>query len=158
MQKNTIDKQLKTKMKDFKELSLPMKLVSSFALSYYFFLFVLALLSLVFNQYVLDSKYYNIDDPSKSNDVLQLVLNLLITTCCIVSLILIFMKKKWGKWCFLVSTLVLIVYQLITTGTDVWSRYAIELLVMILITGLRVFQRPAKTTELGATEEIIESK
>lgn len=156
MQKDTINKQLKTKMKDFKELSLSMKLVSSFALSYYFFLFVLALLSLIFNQYVLDSKYYKLEELSKTNDILQLVLHLFITTCCIVSLGLIFMKKKWGKWCFLVSTLILIAYQLITTGTEVWSRYVIEILIMMLITGLRVLRRPAKTAELEVNEEIIE--
>ena len=137
-----IDKQLKTKMEDFKELSLSMKLVSSFALSYYFFLFVLSLLALVFNHYVLDSKYYNIEELSKTNDILQLALHLFITTCCIVSLILIFMKKKWGKWCFLIATILLVTYQFITTGTDVWSRYVIEILIVVLITGLRLFRLP----------------
>lgn len=154
-----IEEQIESGIQDFKRLSLGMKLITSFALSYYFFLFVMILLALIFNRYLFDSKYYNLaTSESMGLDIFHLVLILGITTFCIVSLILIFLKKKWGKWLFAAATVLLIVYQLTTTGFDSVIRYFIEIFILIAVVGIRFFVKPLKTLKAKKLENEAESE
>lgn len=145
MKKQKIEKQIESGIQDFKRLSLGMKLITSFALSYYFFLFVLIFLALIFNRYLFDSKYYDLaTSESMGLDIFHLVLILGITTFCIASLILIFLKKKWGKWLFATATTLLITYQLATSGLDSMLRYIIEIFILLVVSGVRIFRKPLK--------------
>ena len=138
-------RQKESKIFDLKpELTLAMKLAATFAITYYGLLFLLEVFMLVMNQYSLDSYYLGeylggdevLEDQSK--DFVYLIIETLLSGLMIFSLILIFLKKTGGKAFFVGFSILLIAFQLYTSGVHPWVKYALEVLMVLIIAPIRV--------------------
>ncbi|MBR6878266.1 MAG: hypothetical protein IKM95_02640 [Bacteroidales bacterium] len=122
------------------ELTLAMKLAAAFAITYYGMLFLFEVLTLVFLHYSIDSYYLGSDSAAEigSRNLVFLIIELVLSGLLVFSLIQIFRKKEYGKAIFVVVTLILIVFQLWTTGIHPWVKYALEVLTVLLIAPLKI--------------------
>ena len=122
------------------ELTLAMKLAATFAITYYGMLFLFEILTLVFFHYSIDSYYLGLEDAAKneSRNFVFLIIELVLSGLLVFSLIQIFRKKEYGKAIFVGVTLILIVFQLWTTGIHPWVKYALEVLTVLLIAPVKV--------------------
>ena len=121
------------------ELTLAMKLAATFAITYYGLLLIFEIVAMVFSRYFFDSYYFNQGEMDLGSwefvvQVIQLVLSVLLVW----SLIRIFRKKAFGKAIFVSSSILLIVFQFIVTGLVPWLKYALEILMVLIIAPLRV--------------------
>lgn len=121
------------------EMTLPMKLAASFAITYYGFLLVFAIITVIFSQYYIDSYYFNeANFKQDKSELLTPILQLAILITLVFSLIQIFRKKNHGKAIFVLASIILIIFQFVTTGFVPWMKYALEVLMVLIITPLRV--------------------
>jgi Na+-driven multidrug efflux pump len=121
------------------ELTQPMRLAASFAITYYGFLLVFAIITVIFSQYYIDSYYYNEANVKQNkSELLVPILQLVLLITLVFSLIQIFRKKNHGKVIFVVGSILLIVFQFVTTGSDPWMKYALEALLVLIIAPIRV--------------------
>jgi len=121
------------------EMTLPMKLAASFAITYYALLLVFAIITVIFSQYYIDSYYYNETNVKQDkSELLTPILQLALLVTLVFSLIQIFRKKNHGKAIFVLTSLVLIVFQLVTSGFIPWMKYALEILMVLIIAPIRV--------------------
>lgn len=119
-----------------RRLTLGVKLVGTFAITYYSFYF---LLLTIFGVY-----YSSVYDPAYSQETLfksMLMSSLLwfIVGMIVVSLILLFCGKRYGKYIFMIFTIILIVYQLLTSESHIWFIYLLELMMFLIMAPLKVF-------------------
>ena len=134
-------KQKESKIFDLKpKLTLAMKLAATFAITYYGLLFLYEVLTLVLYHYSLDSYYLRNGEvlENKSKDFIYLIAEVLLTGLLVFSLILIFRKKVKGKAFFAGFSILLIAFQLYTSGVHPWIKYALEVLMMLIITPVRM--------------------
>ena len=121
------------------EMTLPMKLAASFAITYYGFLLVFAIITVIFSQYYIDSYYFNeANFKQDKSELLTPILQLILLITLVFSLIQIFRKKNHGKAIFVVASILLIIFQFVTTGFVPGMKYALEVLMVLIITPLRV--------------------
>ena len=121
------------------ELTQPMRLAASFAITYYGLLLVFAIITVVFSQYYIDSYYYNeASFKQDKSELLTPIIQLALLTILVFSLIQIFRKKNHGKVLFVIASILLIVFQLVTTGFVPWMKYALEALMVLIIAPIRV--------------------
>ena len=122
------------------ELTLAMKLAATFAITYYGMLFLFQVLTLVFYHYSLDSYYLGSEGAAEneSRNFVFLVIELVLSGLLVFSLIQIFRKKVYGKAIFVGITIILILFQLWTTGVHPWVKYALEVLTVLLIAPVKV--------------------
>lgn len=121
------------------ELTQPMRLAASFAITYYGLLLVFAIITVVFSQYYIDSYYYNeANFKQDKSELLTPIIQLALLTILVFSLIQIFRKKNHGKVLFVIASILLIVFQLVTTGFVPWMKYALEALMVLIIAPIRV--------------------
>ena len=121
------------------EMTLPMKVAASFAITYYSFLLVFAVITVIFSQYYIDSYYYNETNfKQDKSELLTPILQLVLLLTLVFSLIQIFRKKNHGKAIFVLASILLIVFQLVTTGFIPWMKYALEALMVLIIAPIRV--------------------
>ena len=121
------------------EMTLAMKLAASFAITYYGLLLVFEIFTVVYRRYYFDAVYLNQEELSlRSRDFLIQITQLALSFILVFSLIQIFRKKVYGKAIFVLSTLVLIVFQFIATGPFPLLKYILELLMLLFIAPLRV--------------------
>jgi len=116
-----------------------MKLAASFAITYYGLLLLFAIITVVFSQYYIDSYYYN--EANAKQDTTELItpiLQLALLITLVFSLIQIFRKKNQGKAIFVLASILLIIFQLVTTGFVPWMKYALEALMVLIIAPIRV--------------------
>ena len=117
------------------EMTLPMKVAASFAITYYTFLLIFAIITVIFSQYYIDSYYYNETNfKQDKSELLTPILQLVLLLTLVFSLIQIFRKKNHGKAIFVLASILLIVFQLVTTGL----KYALEALMVLIIAPIRV--------------------
>lgn len=119
-----------------RKLTLGVKLVGTFAFTYYLIYF---LLLTVFGYY-----YRSVYDPAYSGETLfqtMLMSAILwaIVGMIVVSLILLFRRKRYGKYLFMIFTMILIGYQLVTAENHIWAIYAIEFMMLLVMAPLKVF-------------------
>lgn len=121
-------------------LTFGMELAASFALTYYALMFLYYVLAAVFYRYSIDFYYLGRQSvyQNKYIDILVLGAGLLLSTILVLSLILILCKKTYWKAVFVITSLILIVYQLFTTSFHPWMKYAIEVLMVLVITPIRI--------------------
>ena len=113
------------------ELTQPMRLAASFAITYYGLLLIFAIITVIFSQYYIDSYYYNeANIKQDKSELLTPILQLLLLTTLVFSLIQIFRKKTHGKVIFVIASILLIIFQLVTTGFVPWMKYALEVLMV----------------------------
>jgi len=121
------------------ELTQPMRLAASFAITYYSLLLVFAIITVIFSQYYIDSYYYNEANAQQDkSELLTPILQLALLITLVFSLIQIFRKKNHGKVIFVVASILLIIFQLLTSGFVPWMKYALEVLMVLIIAPIRV--------------------
>ena len=124
------------------ELTTAMKLAASFAITYYGLLFIFEIITVVFRRYYIDSYYFNESQASEgTSEFITQIIQLILSTILVFSLIQIFRKKNNGKALFVGASLLLIIFQLLTTGFIPWMKYALEVLLVIIIAPIRVKKR-----------------
>ena len=132
-----------------RKLTLCMKLVGTFAFTYYLLYF---LLLTIFGIY-----YRNVYDPAYSGETLfQTVLTSailwFIVGVIVVSLVLLFRRRRYGKFLFMIFTVILLIYQFITAENHIWSIYFIELMMVLVMAPLKVFVTINKTINKKMTD------
>lgn len=121
------------------QLTLPMKLAATFAITYYGLLLIFEILVVVFRRYYFDVLYLDQADLElNSHDFLIQLAQLVLSAFMVFCLILIFCKKRFGKAFFVLGTLLLVAFQLVATGPIPVMKYILELLMMLIIVPLRV--------------------
>lgn len=134
-------KQKESKIFDLKpRLTLAMKLAATFAITYYGLLFLYEVLTLVLYHYSLDSYYLGNGEvlENQSKDFIYLIVELILTGVLVFSLIQIFRKKVKGKAFFAGFSILLIAFQLYTSGFHPWVKYALEVLLLLIIVPVRM--------------------
>ena len=121
------------------EMTLAMKLAASFAITYYGLLLIFEIITVVFKRYYFDTYYFNEGEMSLgSKEFLVQIIQLALSFTLVFSLILIFRKKVGGKAIFVSVSLILIAFQLFTTGPVPILKYLLELLMILIIAPIRV--------------------
>ena len=134
-----------------RKLTLGMKLVGTFAFTYYLLYFVLLT---VFGIY-----YRNVYDPAYSGDtlfrtMLSSAILWTIVGMMVVSLVLLFRRRRYGKFLFMIFTIILLIYQFITAENHIWAIYFIEIMIVLVMAPLKVFVTINKTINKKIMEEI----
>ena len=134
-----------------RKLTLGIKLVGTFAFTYYLLDFVLLT---VFGIY-----YRSVYDPAYSGETLfqTMVSSAILWTIVgmlVVSLVLLFRRRRYGKFLFMIFTVILLIYQFVTSKNHIWSIYFIELMMVAVMAPLKVFVVINKTINKKIMEEI----
>ena len=136
-----IRRQKKSKIFDLKpKLTLAMKLAATFAITYYGLLFLYEVFTLVMYHYSIDSYYLGNGEvlENRFKDFAYLIIEFRLSGLLVFSLIQIFRKKLNGKAFFVGFSILLIAFQLITTGIHPWLKYALEVLMVLIIAPVRM--------------------
>ena len=134
-------KQKESKIFDLKpKLTLAMKLAATFAITYYGLMFLYDVMTLVLYHYSIDSYYLGNSEvlEYRSKDFLFLVAEFVLSGLLVFSLIQIFRKKLNGKALFVGFSILLIAFQLYTSGVHPWLKYALEALMVLIIAPVRM--------------------
>lgn len=132
--------QRESKIFDLKpKLTTAMMLAASFAITYYGLLLIYEVFTLVYSRYFIDSYYFNEGDAGQGTKELWIqIAQLALSVVLVFSLIQIFRKKVYGKALFVSFSILLIVFQFFTTGLVPWMKYALEVLLVLIIAPIRV--------------------
>jgi hypothetical protein len=138
-----------------RKLTLGIKLVGTFAFTYYLVYFVLLT---VFGIY-----YRSVYDPAYSGDtlfwtMLSSAILWAIVGMMVVSLILLFRRRRYGKFLFMIFTIILVIYQFVTSENHIWAIYFIEIMIVLVMAPLKVFVTINKTINKKIMEEITDIK
>lgn len=119
-----------------RKLTLGVKLVGTFAFTFYLLYF---LLLTVFGFF-----YRSVYDPAYSEETLfksMFMSGILwfIVGMIVISLILLFRRKRYGKYLFMIFTIILLGYQLFTSKDHVWLIYSLEVIMLLVMAPLKVF-------------------
>lgn len=121
------------------ELTTAMKLAASFAITYYGLLLIFEVFTLVYSRYFIDSYYFNEGNQEQGTiELLIQIAQLFLSIVLVFSLIQVFRKKSYGKALFLAFSILLIAFQFVTTGFVPWMKYALEVLLVLIIAPIRV--------------------
>lgn len=138
------------------QMTVAMKLAAAFAITYYGLLFIFEIITVVYRRYYIDSYYLNQGQTTEgtSEFVIQII-QLVLSAVLVFSLIQIFRKKNHGKALFVGASLVLIIFQLLVTGLVPWVKYALEVLLVLIIAPIRV-KKKVKTKQEKQEPEAVE--
>lgn len=119
-----------------RKLTLGVKLVGTFAITYYSFYFILLT---IFGFY-----YRSVYEPAYSGETLfqNMLMSFIlwfIVLMLVISLLLLFSRRRYGKFLFMIFSVFLISYQLITTENHIWVIYFIEFMMVLVMAPLKVF-------------------
>lgn len=128
------------------ELTLAMKLAATFAITYYGLFFLYEVMTLILYHYTIDSYYLGNGEvlENRSKDFIFLILELLLSGLLVFSLIQIFRKKTHGKAIFVTASILLIAFQLFTTGVHPWVKYALEVLMVLIIAPIKIKKKGSR--------------
>ena len=149
--------QPESKIFDLKpKLTTAMKLAASFAITYYGLLLIYEVFTLVYSRYFIDSYYFNEGDTGDGTQEL-LIQNaqLALSVVLVFSLIQIFRKNAYGKALFVTFSILLIAFQFFTTGLVPLVKYALEVLLVLIIAPIRV-KKKIKLKDGKLTVETVE--
>jgi len=149
--------QRESKIFDLKpKLTTAMKLAASFAITYYGLLLIYEVFTLVYSRYFIDSYYFNEGDTGEgTRELLIQIAQLALSVILVFSLIQIFRKKVYGKALFVGFSILLIVFQFFTTGLVPLVKYALEVLLVLIIAPIRV-KKKIKMKDGKLTVETVE--
>ena len=119
-----------------RKLTLGVKIVSTFAFTYYLLYFILLTVFGVYYRNVYDPAYFG---ETWFQTILSSVILWTIVGMLVVSLILLFRRRRYGKFLFMIFTVILLVYQFVTAESQIWAIYFIELMMVIIMAPLKVF-------------------
>ena len=133
-------KKRESKIFDVKpQLTTAMKLAASFAITYYGLLLIYEIFTLVYSRYFVDSYYFNQGETEEGlKELWTQIVQLILSTILVFSLIQVFRKKVYGKALFVGFSILLIVFQFFTTGLVPLMKYALEVLLVLIIAPIRV--------------------
>ena len=143
MDEKQVIKDLPNLFKERKHVTLGMKLVCTFAITYYILYFGL-MTYFVFNfNSVYDKVYFGdeLNDMVMDNYYELFIARWVLQALIITSLFLIFFKKRWGKFLFMVFTIMLVAIQYQTIYPPAWLIYILEIVILLLIAPLRVVSK-----------------
>lgn len=143
MDEKQVIKDLPNLFKERKHVTLGMKLVCAFAITYYILYFGL-MTYFVFNfNSVYDKVYFDdeLNEMVKANYYELFIARWVLQALIITSLFLIFFKKRWGKFLFMIFTIMLVAIQYQTIYPPAWLIYILELLILLIIAPLRVISK-----------------
>ena len=138
---------IKERQSIFKErthVTLGMKLVCAFAITYYilffsFMTYIWIKYNTVFEEAYIDKN--NLNEVVASNHYTLFVVKWLLLASIIVSLFMVFFKKRLGKFLFMIFTILLVVCQFYTTYPPAYEVYILELFIVLIIAPLRVISK-----------------
>ena len=144
MTEEQVIKERQSIFKERKHITLGMKLVCAFAITYYilffsFMTYIWIKYNTVFEEAYIDKN--NLNEVVASNHYTLFVVKWLLLASIIVSLFMVFFKKRLGKFLFMIFTILLVVCQFYTTYPPVWEVYILELLIVLIIAPLRVISK-----------------
>ena len=141
------------------QLTTSMKLAASFAITYYGLLLAFEIVTVVFRRYYFDSYYFNEGEMGLgSHEFVVQIIQLALSILLVFSLILIFRKKSYGKAIFVSASILLMIFQFIVTGFVPWLKYALEVLLVLIIAPLRVKKKIRIKDGKIAVEEVKEEE
>jgi hypothetical protein len=121
------------------QLTTAMKLAASFAITYYGLLLIYEVFTLVYSRYFIDSYYFNQGETEEGlKELWTQIVQLILSTILVFSLIQVFRKKVYGKALFVGFSFLLIGFQLYKTGLVPIVKYALEVLLILIIAPIRV--------------------
>ena len=151
MSDEEVIKERQSIFKERKHITLGMKLVCAFAITYYIVFF--AFMTYVWIRYntVFDEGYIdeNLNEVVASNHYTLFVVEWALLASIVVSLFMVFFKKRLGKFLFMFFTILLVVCQFYTTFPPAWEVYILEIIIVLIIAPLRVI---SKFTDIIQTE------
>lgn len=132
-------------------VTLSMKLVCAFAITYYILFFLFTTYIVMAYNTIFDKSYFdeNLNDIVVSNHYTLFITKWILLALIITSLFLVFFKIRWGKPLFMIFTIILVILQVHTTYPPAWLTYFLEIAIVLIIAPLRVM---AKFTEKIQTE------
>ena len=141
-----MEQEVKEKRSIFQErthVTLGMKLVCAFAITYYilffsFMTYILLKYSTVFDEDYIDP---NLHELVTSNHYTLFIIQWVLLAAIVTSLFLVFFKKRFGKFLFMIFTILLVVCQFFTTYPPAWDVYVLELVILLIIAPLRVISK-----------------
>lgn len=138
------------------KLTTAMKLAASFAITYYGLLLIFEVFTLVYSRYFIDSYYFNEGQTEEgTKELWTQIIQLALSTVLVFSLIQVFRKKVYGKALFVGFSFLLIGFQLYKTGLIPPVKYALELLLVLIIAPIRV-KKKIKMKDGKLTLETVE--
>ena len=141
------------------QMTLAMKLAATFAITYYGLLLIFEIVAMVFRRYYFDTYYFNQGEMDLGSwEFLVQVIQLLLSILLVWSLIRIFRKKALGKAIFVSASILLIAFQVVVTGLVPWLKYALEILMVLIIAPLRVKKKIRFKEGKFTLEEVEETK
>ena len=143
MDEKQVIKDLPNLFKERKHVTLGMKLVCTFAITYYILYFGL-MTYFVFNfNSVYDKVYFGdeLNDMVMDNYYELFIARWVLQALIITSLFLVFFKKRWGKFLFMVFTIMLVAIQYQTIYPPAWLISILEIVILLLIAPLRVVSK-----------------
>lgn len=132
-------------------VTLGMKLVCAFAITYYILFFLFTTYIVITYNTIFDKTYFddNLNDIVVSHHYTLFIIKWVLLALIITSLFLVFFKQRWGKFLFMLFTIVLVILQVHITYPPAWLTYILEIAIVLIIAPLRVI---AKFTERIQTE------
>lgn len=119
-----------------RKLTLGVKLVGTFAITFYSLYFLLLTVFGFFYRSVYDPAYYG---ESLFKTMFLSAILWFIVGMIMVSLILLFRRKRYGKYMFMIFTIILLIYQFITSVNHMWLIYFLEVMMVVVMAPLKVF-------------------
>lgn len=137
-------KEKKSIFKERTHVTLGMKLVCTFAITYYILFFSFMTYILIKYNTVFDEAYIdrnNLNEVVASNHFTLFVVEWALLAAIVLSLFMVFFKKRLGKFLFMIFTILLVVCQFYTTYPPAYEVYVLELFMVLIIAPLRVISK-----------------
>lgn len=138
-----------------RKLTLGIKLVGTFAFTYYLVYFVLLTVFGIYYRSVYDMAY---SGDTLLRTMLSSAILWAIVGMMVVSLVLLFRRRRYGKFLFMIFTIILVIYQFVTSESHIWAIYFIEIMIVLVMAPLKVFVTINKTINKKIMEEITDIK
>lgn len=124
-------------------VTLGIKLVGTFAIVYYCLFFLFMVFLGISYKSVYDPAYFDetVNEQNGTVVLISYIINTVLLGLIITSLIMMFKKGRYGKSIFLICTVLLIAFQIITTDPPAWSSYVIEALLALIMAPLKVVKK-----------------
>lgn len=143
MTEEQVVKERQSIFQERKHITLGIKLVCTFAVTYYILFFAFTTYVWIRYNTVFEEGYIdkNLNEVVASNHYTLFVVKWVLLASIIVSLFMVFFKKRLGKFLFMIFTILLVVCQFYTTYPPVYEVYILELLIVLIIAPLRVISK-----------------
>ncbi|MDP3463707.1 MAG: hypothetical protein Q8S18_13025 [Bacteroidales bacterium] len=112
-----------------------LRMLCFFSISYYSLISLTLIAGLIFSDFItgIGRLYVPELDLSRLDIALYLFAGLVLNLGAIFGLILILRRNKAGLTVFLVSALLVMVFQFVPSGTEGWQKYLVEAIIIILM-------------------------